>query len=71
MDPISFGATIGAVMELYEMGVLTKEQLGIDARSARPRRWRTAEMTAKGEGFGKEIGQGSQAPVPPSTATPN
>ena len=32
MDPISFGATIGAVMELYEMGVLTKEQLGIDAQ---------------------------------------
>ena len=27
-DPISFGATVGAVMELYEMGVLTKEQLG-------------------------------------------
>ena len=32
MDPITFGATIGAVMELYEMGVLTKEQIGIDAK---------------------------------------
>ena len=32
MDPIPFGATVGAVMELYEMGVLTKEQLGIDAK---------------------------------------
>ncbi len=31
MDPISFGATVGAVMELYEMGVLTKEQLGIES----------------------------------------
>ncbi len=31
-DPISFGATVGAVMELYEMGVLTKELLGIDAK---------------------------------------
>jgi hypothetical protein len=31
MDPISFGATIGAVMELYELGVLTKEQIGIEA----------------------------------------
>jgi len=32
MDPISFGATIGgAVMEMYEMGVLTKEQIGIEA----------------------------------------
>ena len=27
IDPISFGATVGAVMELYEMGVLTQEQL--------------------------------------------
>ncbi|HPR07384.1 MAG TPA: aldehyde ferredoxin oxidoreductase N-terminal domain-containing protein, partial [Denitromonas sp.] len=31
MDPISFGATVGAVMELYEMGVLTNEQIGVDA----------------------------------------
>ncbi len=31
IDPISFGATIGAVMELYEKGVLTKEQIGIEA----------------------------------------
>ncbi len=59
-DPISFGATIGAVMELYEMGVLTKEQLGIDAKfgSAQALAY-FAEITAKGEGFGKEIGQGS------------
>ncbi|MEX8519290.1 MAG: aldehyde ferredoxin oxidoreductase family protein [Leptothrix sp. (in: b-proteobacteria)] len=60
MDPISFGATIGAVMELYQMGVLTKEQLGIDAQfgSAQALAY-FAEITAKGEGFGKEIGQGS------------
>src|SRR5512137_325537 len=32
MDPISFGATLGAVMELYEMGVLTKEQVGVEAK---------------------------------------
>ncbi|MBK7530756.1 aldehyde ferredoxin oxidoreductase family protein [Piscinibacter sp.] len=59
-DPISFGATIGAVMELYEMGVLTKEQLGIDAKfgSAQALAY-FAEITAKGEGFGKEIGLGS------------
>lgn len=31
IDPISFGATVGAVMELYGMGVLTKEQIGIEA----------------------------------------
>jgi aldehyde:ferredoxin oxidoreductase len=60
-DPISFGTTVGAVMELYEMGVLTKEQLGIDAKfgSAQALAY-FAEITAKGEGFGKEIGQGSK-----------
>jgi aldehyde:ferredoxin oxidoreductase len=61
MDPISFGATIGAVMELYEMGVLTKEQLGIDASFGSAQALaHFAEITAKGEGFGKEIGQGSK-----------
>ena len=61
MDPISFGATIGAVMELYEMGVLTKEQLGIDAKFGSAEALaHFAEITAKGEGFGKEIGQGSK-----------
>jgi aldehyde:ferredoxin oxidoreductase len=61
MDPISFGATIGAVMELYEMGVLTKEQLGIEAPfGSAAGAGALAEMTAKGEGFGKEIGQGSK-----------
>lgn len=61
MDPITFGATIGAVMELYEMGVLTKEQLGIDAKFGSAQALaHFAEMTAKGEGFGKEIGQGSK-----------
>ena len=61
MDPISFGATVGAVMELYEMGVLTQEQIGIDAKfgSAQALAY-FAEITAKGEGFGKEIGQGSK-----------
>jgi aldehyde:ferredoxin oxidoreductase len=61
MDPISFGATIGAVMELYEMGVLTKEQLGTDAKFGSAQALaHFAEITAKGEGFGKEIGQGSK-----------
>jgi len=61
MDPITFGATVGAVMELYNLGVLTKEQLGIDASfgSARALAY-FAEITAKGEGFGKEIGMGSK-----------
>jgi aldehyde:ferredoxin oxidoreductase len=61
MDPITFGATIGAVMELYQMGVLTKEQLGIDAQFGSAQALaHFAEITAKGVGFGIEIGQGSK-----------
>ena len=61
MDPISFGATIGAVMELYEMGVLNKEQLGIDSPFGSAKALcELADMTANGVGFGKEIGQGSK-----------
>ncbi len=61
MDPISFGATVGAVMELYDMGVLTKEQLGIDAKFGSAQALtHFVEITAKGEGFGKEIAQGSK-----------
>jgi len=61
MDPISFGATVGAVMELYEMGVLTREQIGIEAPfgSAKALAYLT-EVTARGEGFGKEVAQGSK-----------
>ncbi|MFH1044779.1 MAG: aldehyde ferredoxin oxidoreductase family protein [Pseudomonadota bacterium] len=61
MDPISFGATVGAVMELYGMGVLTKEQLGIDAKfGSAEALTHFVEITVKGEGFGKEIAQGSK-----------
>jgi aldehyde:ferredoxin oxidoreductase len=43
------------------MGVLTKEQIGIDAQFGSPQALaHFAEITAKGEGFGKEIGQGSK-----------
>jgi len=61
IDPISFGATVGAVMELYDMGVLTKEDLGIDAKfgSAEALAF-FVEETVNGRGFGKEIGQGSK-----------
>jgi len=61
IDPISFGATIGAVMELYGMGVLTKEQIGIEAPfgSAEALVF-LAEQTIAGQGFGKEVGQGSK-----------
>lgn len=61
MDPISFGATIGAVMELYELGVVTKEEIGIEAPfGSAEALCRLTEMTARGEGFGKVIGQGSK-----------
>lgn len=60
-DPISFGTTVGAVMEMYEMGVFTKEQLGIDAKFGSAEALvHFAEITAHGEGFGIEIGQGSK-----------
>ncbi|MEO7952777.1 MAG: aldehyde ferredoxin oxidoreductase family protein [Polaromonas sp.] len=61
LDPISFGATVGAVMELYEMGVLTKEQIGIEAPfgSAAALAFLTEE-TVYSRGFGQEIGQGSK-----------
>jgi aldehyde:ferredoxin oxidoreductase len=61
MDPITFGATIGAVMELYEMGVLTKEQLGIESPFGSAKALcELADITANGIGFGQEIGQGSK-----------
>jgi aldehyde:ferredoxin oxidoreductase len=60
-DPITFGATVGAVMELYEMGVLKKEQVGLEARFGSAETLvKLAELTARGEGFGKEIAQGSK-----------
>ena len=61
MDPISFGATVGAAMELFEMGVLSREQIGIEAPFGSAKALcELAELTARGEGFGKEIGQGSK-----------
>jgi aldehyde:ferredoxin oxidoreductase len=61
MDPISFGATVGAVMELYEIGVLTREQIGIESPFGSARALcEMAEMTAQGKGFGREIGTGSK-----------
>ncbi len=60
MDPISFGATVGAVMELYTMGVLSKEQLGMEAPFGSAKALvELAHMTAEGRGFGPEIGLGS------------
>jgi aldehyde:ferredoxin oxidoreductase len=59
-DPISFGATVAAAMELYDLGILTKADIGIDAPFGSAQALITlAEMTAQGIGFGKIIGMGS------------
>ena len=62
MDPISFGATVGAAMELYEMGVISKDQTGgIDLKFGNEHALtELAELTGRGEGFGAEIGLGSK-----------
>jgi aldehyde:ferredoxin oxidoreductase len=62
MDPISFGATVGAAMELYEKGVIgDKDTGGIALRFGSAEALATlAELTARGEGFGKVIGLGSK-----------
>ncbi len=62
IDPISFGATVGAAMELYDMGVITKETTGgVDLSFGSAAALCTlTELTCKGEGFGKYIGMGSR-----------
>jgi len=60
MDPISFGATVGAAMELFELGILTKEQIGLEAPfGSAEALCKLTEMTATGQGFGKDLGLGS------------
>ena len=62
IDPISFGATVAAAMELYQIGAITKEQTGgveLKFGSAEALTWAT-EVTCKGEGFGRELGMGSK-----------
>jgi aldehyde:ferredoxin oxidoreductase len=73
MDPITFGATIGAVMELYDMGVLTKEQLGIDAKFGSAQALaHFAEITAARRWLRQGNRPGLRKRLcKPSTATPN
>ena len=60
MDPISFGATVGAAMELYDLGILSQEQIGVDAKfGSAEALCKLVEMTATGVGFGKDLGLGS------------
>jgi aldehyde:ferredoxin oxidoreductase len=61
MDPISFGATIGAVMEMYENGTLDEKKIGVKAPfGSAEALCELVDMTANGEGFGVEIGLGSK-----------
>ncbi|PKO84108.1 MAG: aldehyde ferredoxin oxidoreductase [Betaproteobacteria bacterium HGW-Betaproteobacteria-11] len=61
MDPISLGSTVSAAMELYETGVLTKEQIGVEAPFGSAEALvELCKMTAEGRGFGKELGLGSR-----------
>lgn len=62
MDPISFGVTLAAAMELYELGVITREQtdgIGLSFGSAEALVV-MSEKTGKHEGFGRELGLGSR-----------
>ncbi len=61
-DPISFGATVGAAMEMYEAGVIDdKVTGGIELKFGNAKALTDlAELTGKGEGFGAEIGLGSK-----------
>ncbi|MCB1754595.1 MAG: aldehyde ferredoxin oxidoreductase family protein [Gammaproteobacteria bacterium] len=61
-DPISFGSTVAAAMELFDIGAITTEHTGgveLKFGSAEALCW-AAEVTAKGEGFGVDLGLGSK-----------
>ena len=62
MDPISFGVTLAAAMELFELGVLTLDDTdGIPLNFGNAEALTVmAEKTGKCEGFGKELGLGSK-----------
>lgn len=62
MDPISFGATLGAAMELFEQGAITAADTGgVELRfgSAQALVW-AAETTGTAQGFGRVLGLGAK-----------
>lgn len=62
MDPISFGATLSAAMELFETGAITEKETGgvkLNFGSAEAL-VKMVELTGTGEGFGAELGLGSK-----------
>jgi aldehyde:ferredoxin oxidoreductase len=62
IDPISFGATVAAAMELFEMGVITTEDTGgIELKfGSAEALCKVVELTGSAEGFGKVLGMGSK-----------
>ena len=62
MDPISFGVTLAAAMELYEIGVITLADTdGVELNFGNAEALTImAEKTGKQEGFGKLLGLGSK-----------
>ena len=62
MDPISFGVTVAAAMELFDTGAIGLEETGgvaFDFGSAEAL-VRGAELTGTGEGFGRDLGLGAR-----------
>ncbi|PPR76320.1 MAG: putative oxidoreductase YdhV [Alphaproteobacteria bacterium MarineAlpha3_Bin4] len=62
MDPISFGGSLAAAMELFEEGAISEKDTGglkLNFGSAKAL-VETVEMTGTGQGFGREIGLGSK-----------
>ncbi len=62
IDPITFGSTVAAAMEMYEDGVLTKEHTGgIDLRFGNAEAFvAAAEALCSGEGIGPDLALGSK-----------
>ena len=61
-DPITFGATVAAAMEMFEMGAITTEQTdGVEFKFGSAEALvKAAEWVASGEGFGKDLALGSK-----------
>lgn len=62
MDPISFGVTLAAAMELYELGIIKPEETdGIALTFGNAEALTVmAEKTGKQEGFGRMLGRGAK-----------
>jgi len=62
MDPISFGATVAAAMELFDIGAITTAETGgIEMRfGSAEALTKAVELVAKGEGFGRDLALGSK-----------